>query len=37
MEERMATLDPTVMREAALLIIAIAALIKAIWPNGMVR
>lgn len=30
-------LDPTVMREAALLIVAIAQLIRAIWPHGMIR
>jgi hypothetical protein len=33
----MVTLDPAVMRELTLLLAAIAALIKAIWPNGIIR
>jgi hypothetical protein len=31
------SLDPAVMRDAALLIFAIAQLIRAIWPSGLVR
>jgi hypothetical protein len=33
----MSALDPAMMHEAALLIIAITGLIKAIWPNGIRR
>jgi hypothetical protein len=33
----MPTLDPAVMRELTLLLVAIAALIKSIWPNGIFR
>jgi hypothetical protein len=33
----MAALDPAVMQAAALFIIAITGLIKAIWPNGIRR
>jgi hypothetical protein len=33
----MSALDPAVMHEAVLLIIAIASLIDAIWPNGIFR
>jgi hypothetical protein len=33
----MSALDPAVMHEATLLIIAIAALTKAVWPNGIFR
>jgi hypothetical protein len=33
----MSAFDPAVIRELALLIIAITGLIKAIWPNGICR
>ena len=33
----MIAFDPAVVRELTLLILAIAAIIKAIWPNGIRR
>lgn len=30
-------IDPPAMRELALLIYAIAALVRAVWPNGIFR
>lgn len=33
----MSALDPVVMRDLILLISAVTALIKAIWPNGVIR
>jgi len=36
-ERRMYALDPAVMRDLTVLIIAITALIRAIWPNGISR
>jgi hypothetical protein len=31
----MSAFDPAVIREAAMLIFAVAALVKAIWPHGI--
>ena len=33
----MCAFDPAVVRDLALLIYAIAALIRAIWPNGILQ